>query len=73
MIPQTYSIPTWELFPETTQAAQTSLSPGMQAVQSVDSGTVQSPPTWEEFPAAESFPVASDALALQSLSNMAND
>lgn len=70
MIPQTYQIPTWELFPETAQAPV--LSAGMQAVQNVDAGAVQAPVAWNEFPEAQSFPIASDAMALQSLSNIAN-
>lgn len=73
MTPQAYEIPTWEIFPETAQAPQpSSLSPGMQAVQNVDTGTVQPPTSWDQFPASESFPIASDAMALQSLSNIAN-
>jgi hypothetical protein len=71
MIPQTYAVPTWEIFPETAQAP--TLSAGMQAVQSVDTGSVQPPVSWDQFPAADSFPVASDAMALQSLSDIADE
>lgn len=70
MIQQAYEIPVWESFPETAQAPV--LSAGMQAVQNVDTGAVQPPTSWDQFPSAESFPVASDAMALQSLSNIAN-